>query len=94
MVYVHSKLMIVDDLYTIIGSANINDRSQAGNRDSEVCILVKDQEFVSSSMNGKPYLAGKFASSLRIRLMSVRLAFIQFETFIIITYVGTFGITG
>lgn len=28
--------MIVDDRYVIIGSANINDRSQVGNRDSEV----------------------------------------------------------
>ena len=27
IVYVHSKLMIVDDLQAIIGSANINDRS-------------------------------------------------------------------
>ena len=27
MIYVHSKLMIVDDKWAIIGSANINDRS-------------------------------------------------------------------
>lgn len=32
-VYVHSKMMIVDDRLTIIGSANINDRSMVGNRD-------------------------------------------------------------
>lgn len=31
--------MIVDDRRVIIGSANINDRSQAGNRDSEVQLL-------------------------------------------------------
>ena len=31
-VYVHSKMMIVDDEYIIIGSANINQRSMAGNR--------------------------------------------------------------
>jgi phospholipase D1/2 len=30
MVYVQSKGMIVDDEYVIIGSANINQRSQAG----------------------------------------------------------------
>lgn len=71
MIYVHSKLMIVDDLYTIIGSANINDRSQVGNRDSEVCVLITDQKFVNSKMNGKSYLAGEFAFSLRKRLMSV-----------------------
>lgn len=27
IVYVHSKVMIVDDRYVLIGSANINDRS-------------------------------------------------------------------
>ena len=35
-IYVHSKLMIVDDRVAICGSANINERSQLGNRDSEV----------------------------------------------------------
>lgn len=38
-VYVHSKIMIVDDCTTIIGSANINDRSLLGSRDSEVLSL-------------------------------------------------------
>jgi len=37
-IYVHSKLMIVDDDYIVIGSANINQRSLAGERDSEICI--------------------------------------------------------
>ena len=37
-VYVHSKLMIVDDDYIILGSANINQRSLGGNRDTEICI--------------------------------------------------------
>lgn len=36
IVYVHSKLMIVDDSVVIMGSANINDRSLKGNRDSEI----------------------------------------------------------
>jgi phosphatidylserine/phosphatidylglycerophosphate/cardiolipin synthase-like enzyme len=36
MVYVHSKFMLVDDRYTIFGSANLNERSQNGNRDSEI----------------------------------------------------------
>ncbi len=36
IVYVHSKLLIVDDRACIIGSANINDRSLSGTRDSEV----------------------------------------------------------
>lgn len=34
----HSKIMIVDDCTTLIGSANINDRSLLGSRDSEVSL--------------------------------------------------------
>ncbi len=38
MVYVHSKLMMVDDTYVILGSANLNERSLAGDRDTEICV--------------------------------------------------------
>ncbi|KAL5579510.1 hypothetical protein UlMin_011952 [Ulmus minor] len=38
MVYVHSKLIIVDDAYILIGSANINQRSMDGHRDTEIAI--------------------------------------------------------
>jgi len=37
-IYVHSKMMIVDDTYIIIGSANINQRSMAGTRDTEIAV--------------------------------------------------------
>jgi len=57
-IYVHSKLMIVDDKYTIIGSANINDRSMKGNTDSEVCTKYTDE-------NGS-----EFAKSLRSQLLT------------------------
>ena len=33
--------MIVDDCYLIIGSANINDRSLLGSRDSEVAVFIE-----------------------------------------------------
>ncbi|KAK3888882.1 hypothetical protein Pcinc_007096 [Petrolisthes cinctipes] len=36
MIYVHSKMAIFDDEYIIVGSANINDRSLSGNRDTEI----------------------------------------------------------
>ncbi|KAJ3677188.1 hypothetical protein LUZ60_002912 [Juncus effusus] len=36
LIYVHAKLMIVDDEYVIVGSANLNERSLAGDRDSEI----------------------------------------------------------
>jgi len=37
-IYVHSKMMIVDDAYIIVGSANINQRSMAGTRDTEMAV--------------------------------------------------------
>ena len=37
-VYVHSKLMVVDDTHIVLGSANINQRSLDGHRDSEICL--------------------------------------------------------
>lgn len=67
--YIHAKCMIVDDRYCIIGSANINERSMLGNRDSEVAAVVADQEMMPSFMNGKPYNVGVFPHSLRMRLM-------------------------
>lgn len=38
MIYVHSKGMIVDDEYVILGSANINQRSLDGTRDTEIAM--------------------------------------------------------
>jgi len=38
MIYVHSKMMIVDDEYIILGSANINQRSLDGGRDTEIAV--------------------------------------------------------
>uniref|UniRef100_A0A8C8VKR4 phospholipase D n=1 Tax=Pelusios castaneus TaxID=367368 RepID=A0A8C8VKR4_9SAUR len=66
LIYVHSKLLIVDDRQVIIGSANINDRSLLGKRDSELAVLAEDTELVPSLMAGEPYQAGKFALSLRL----------------------------
>ncbi|XP_042480758.1 phospholipase D zeta 1-like [Macadamia integrifolia] len=72
-VYVHSKILIIDDHLALIGSANINDRSLLGSRDSEIAVLIEDKEFVDSSMSGKPWKAGKFAFSLRLSLWSEHL---------------------
>ncbi|KAJ3680471.1 hypothetical protein LUZ60_016749 [Juncus effusus] len=38
MIYVHAKGMIVDDEYVILGSANINQRSLDGSRDTEIAM--------------------------------------------------------
>lgn len=41
MKYTHSKLLIVDDKELIVGSANCNERSMTGTRDSEVAIHIQ-----------------------------------------------------
>ena len=72
--YIHTKLMIVDDRRVImgkyisladlicsliipcneiLGSANLNDRSQVGDHDSEIALIVEDEEEVHSMMDGK-----------------------------------------
>ncbi|KAF7813523.1 phospholipase D zeta 1 isoform X1 [Senna tora] len=72
-VYVHSKIMIVDDCTTLIGSANINDRSLLGSRDSEIGVTIEDRELIDSYMGGKPWKAGKFSQTLRLSLWSEHL---------------------
>lgn len=51
-VYVHSKLLIADDRVAVLGSANINDRSQIGSRDSELAVIVRDDEKKPVKLDG------------------------------------------
>jgi phospholipase D1/2 len=70
----------------IIGSANINERSQRGDRDSELASIIRDTDMIDgyvqfarifrpllnyccSMMAGKPFKVGRFAHTLRVRLM-------------------------
>ena len=48
-VYVHSKVLIVDDRVAIVGSANVNDRSMSGDRDSEIACRVVDHVMLQLS---------------------------------------------
>lgn len=78
----------MDDRLAIIGSANINERSQRGDRDSELAAVIRDTDmidgygfrlpiqmtdiymlFIPSTMAGKPFKVGRFAHTLRVRLM-------------------------
>lgn len=68
-VYPHDKVMIVDDRLAIIGSANINERSMRGDRDSELACVVRDEDQLPSTMAGAPYSVGRFPHTLRMRLM-------------------------
>lgn len=67
--YIHAKVIIVDDRIALIGSANINERSMLGSRDSECAAVVRDTDMLYSTMDGEPYLVGRFAHTLRMRLM-------------------------
>ncbi|KAI9261025.1 hypothetical protein EDC94DRAFT_610604 [Helicostylum pulchrum] len=76
-VYIHSKLMIVDDKTVICGSANLNDRSQLGNRDSEIAVVIEDTDLVDSRMNGQPYKATRYALTLRMQLFKEHLGLLN-----------------
>ena len=67
----------MDDRLVICGSANINDRSLLGVRDSELCLVVEDTETVEGKMDGKSYAAGKFAGGLRRHLFREHLGLLD-----------------
>lgn len=67
-VYIHSKLMIVDEKIALIGSANINDRSLLGDRDTELAVVTEDKTLVSGKHKGEKIMLPKFSYSLRKHL--------------------------
>ncbi|AIY39895.1 Phospholipase D1 [Collimonas arenae] len=69
MVYIHSKLIIVDDAVAIIGSANINDRSLNGDGDTELAAVVVDtaEAGMTDVGNGIKIITRKFARELRMQ---------------------------
>ena len=74
MIYIHSKLLIVDDTKVLISSANINDRSMLGDRDSEFGVIIEEEKHDKYKMNGdKNYKAAKNAVELRKKLMAEHL---------------------
>ncbi|GBG86059.1 hypothetical protein CBR_g40960 [Chara braunii] len=52
-IYIHSKLMIVDDMYIMVGSANINQRSMDGLRDTEADIGAYQPYYTSANRCGQ-----------------------------------------
>ncbi|XP_057435108.1 phospholipase D delta-like [Lotus japonicus] len=55
MIYVHAKGMVVDDEYVIVGSANINQRSLAGSRDTEIAMGAYQPHHTWSKKKGHPH---------------------------------------
>ncbi|WP_286741948.1 phospholipase D-like domain-containing protein [Aquabacterium sp. UBA2148] len=73
-IYVHSKLLIVDDAEVVIGSANINDRSLNGDRDSELAVFVNDTALRDSMTHGCATKVCTFGHQLRVDLWRKHLA--------------------
>lgn len=85
LIYVHSKLLIVDDKTVIIGSANINDRSMLGKRDSEVAVVITDEAFEDGKMNGESFPCGVYAGHLRKHLFQEHLGLLATDRNVDIT---------
>ncbi|KAL5175523.1 Phospholipase D delta [Glycine soja] len=54
MIYVHAKGMVIDDEYVIIGSANINQRSLDGSRDTEIAMGAYQPNYTWTEKNAHP----------------------------------------
>jgi phospholipase D1/2 len=78
-IYIHSKLLIVDDAVAIIGSANTNDRSLSGNGDTEIAAVIVDTEEIELRDLGSPNFKAqtrKFARDLRKQLWTKHFGFL------------------
>ncbi|CAL1290306.1 unnamed protein product [Larinioides sclopetarius] len=80
LIYVHSKMLIADDQVAIIGSANINDRSMLGRRDSEIAVVVRDTHFLEKE-EGRLHEAGRFCYSLRNAIFREHLGLMKSSKF-------------
>ena len=65
-VYVHSKLMIIDDRYAAIGSANVDERSM--HIETELTVGIVDGDTAKSTLDTKATTVCQFAMKLRDRL--------------------------
>jgi len=59
-----------------LGSANLNDRSQLGDHDSEIAIIIEDPSPLGSLMNDRPYSASHYAASLRRQIFRKHLGLV------------------
>lgn len=70
-IYIHSKLMIIDDCYAAIGSTNQSYRSHTN--DSEMHAAIVDDKKVKGTMDGVNVEVCDFAKKLRLKLWSEHL---------------------
>jgi hypothetical protein len=75
------QLLIADDRLVLMGSANLNDRSQLGDHDSEIACIIEDPTPLPSHMNGRRYTAAHFAATLRRQIFRKHLGLIPAQNF-------------
>lgn len=81
MIYVHSKGMIVDDEYVILGSANINQRSMEGTRDTEIAMGAYQPHYTWARKLAHP--RGQVISTLKcptVDFLKIILVIVSFWT--------------
>lgn len=69
MIYVHAKGMIVDDQYVIMGSANINQRSLDGSRDTEIAMGAYQPKYTWAGKKSHPHGQVRSLSSIYLLVM-------------------------
>eukprot|EP00474_Spongospora_subterranea_P010016 CRZ10474.1 hypothetical protein [Spongospora subterranea] len=72
-VFTHSKILLVDDRIALVSSANFNDRSLLGDRDSEIGVTVEDEDSLQIPMDGASFSVGRFPHELRLQLWAEHL---------------------
>jgi phosphatidylserine/phosphatidylglycerophosphate/cardiolipin synthase-like enzyme len=77
-IYVHSKLIIIDDRYVAIGSANVDQRSMSV--DTELHIAIVDGDTVDVTWSGNKTKVCKFAKELRESLWREHLGLYMLPT--------------
>ena len=69
IVYVHSKLLIIDDDIALLGSANLNDRSMTGVRDSELAVVMEESNKEEGILGGEKIMKSKKVKEFRIEAL-------------------------
>ena len=64
----------MDDRVAIIGSANINDRSMLGDRDTEMAIRIEDSNHMEIRLANAPWICGVTVHNMRMKLMRQHIA--------------------
>ncbi len=73
MIYVHTKLLLIDDRYAAIGSANLNKRSMTTDSELQIAILDSDTVIGDLELHPSPVKVCRFAQDLRRRLWTEHL---------------------